>query len=482
MARAIESDVIIVGGGLAGLACGVALADRGVAVTLLEASERLGGRAASWTHAPTGDRVDIGPHVLVNEYDNFLAFLERLGTRGDVTWQPEKVVTVGTRAGPLAITHRGLPPPLSLLPDFLKAPELKLRDYWSNNRATLRAMQFGEERVEALDATTGLEFLRALGVSEPMIDVFWRFETMAIMNTPLERVSAASMMRVHGMLIGRPGIHFGFPAVGLGDLFAEPARRAIAAITGKVMLQARAAALRSTNDAHEVDAGGATYRARHCVLAIPPAETGELAPGIAETAFFEPSPYVSTYLWLDRRLGEEKFWSLLWSPTRLYYDFYDLSNIRPAWKGRNAVVACNLIYSHRANALSDEELVEAAHRELAEFVPAALGAQVLHAEVHRIPMGIPLPAAGTETRRPTQRTHVPGLLLAGDWTHTGWPSCMEGAVRSGHLAAEAVLANLGRPEKLARPLRESAGLAAIVRAIAAARASGASKGSSRSRP
>ena len=463
---AADSDVIVAGGGLAGLACAVALADRGLAVTLLEASPVLGGRARSWTHGPTGDRVDIGPHIVTNEYDNFLGFLARLGTAREITWQPKKLITLGTREGPLELSHRDLPPPFGLLPDFLRAPGLRWRDYWSNNRITWRAMQFGEERVEALDAHAGLAYLRAAGVSEPMIDWYWRFMCVAIMNAPLERVSAAAVLRVHGMLIGHAQLHFGFPAIGLGDLFAEQARRAIEAINGRVLLGHAAASLRTMQDGHEVEANGEAFRAKHCVIALPPAEAGALAPGVAQTDGFAPSPYVSTYLWLDRRIGDEKFWALLWSPTRCNYDFYDLANIRPAWKDRPSVIACNYIFSEAAEAMSDAQLVECAVAELAEFAPMARGAQVLHADVHRIPMAIPLPAVGCETRRPAARTHVPGLLLAGDWTRTALPCSMEGAVRSGCLAAEAVLADLARPERLARPPRESEGFARLARAVA----------------
>ncbi len=444
MAPEDASDAIVIGGGLAGLACAVALADRGIKVTLLERQAGLGGRAASWTHAPTGDRVDIGPHVLLNEYRNFLALLERLGTREQITWQPRKLITLVTGEGPHALRHRPLPPPLSLVPDLLRAPGLGLGDFWSNNRATWAALTFREEQVPELDAVSGLEFLRALGASERMIDWFWRFESMAVMNAPLERVSAAALMRVHAMLIGHRGIHFGFPAVGLGDLFAEQARRAIEACGGRVV-RARALSVETAEGTHRVVCEGRRFAARCCVIALPPRELGEIRPGLAEVDAFEPSPYVSTYLWFDRRITDERFWALLWTPTRLNYDFYDLANIRPAWRGRPSVIACNFIYSHRANGATDEALVEAALREIAEFAPAVRQARLLHADVHRIPMAICLPAAGTERRRPPTRTAVPGLYLAGDWTRTGYPSSMEGAVFSGHRAAEAVLACLGRP-------------------------------------
>ena len=125
--------VVIVGGGIAGLACGVALTDAGVRVTVVERDKRLGGRARSWTDAASGDDIDLGPHVLHSEYRNMLALLERLGTRHLVSWQADKLLQFSNG---VALRHRRLPPPLSLLPDLVLQSGLSPRDLWSNNRPT----------------------------------------------------------------------------------------------------------------------------------------------------------------------------------------------------------------------------------------------------------------------------------------------------------------------------------------------------------
>jgi len=437
----------------------VALADEGLRVVVLEASAELGGRARSWTHVPTGDVVDIGPHIVHSEYTNFLGFLGRLGTRHLIHWQPKKLITLASHP-PTVLRHRPLPPPLSLLPDLARAPGLGLRDLWSNNAPTWRAMKFGEEDVPELDQMSAAEYLKAQGVTQAMTDWFWRFATMAVMNVPLEKCSTAALLRVHAQLIGRRGIHFGFPAVGLSELYVEQSQRAIRAAGGDVLRNARAVSL-SQNAVRLED--GREFAARVCVCALPPAELEALIPGVAETRAFEPSPYVSTYLWLDRRITDEKFWALLWKPERLYYDFYDLSRIRAGWERRPSVLACNLIYSHRAADMDDVALAHAALREAAEFAPLARQARIVHSDVHRIPMAIACPHPGSEARRPRTRTRVPGLMLAGDWTRTRLPSSMEGAVRSGLLAAEVVLAELGLNRRLAQAPKPTDGLAGLVR-------------------
>lgn len=457
-------DTLIVGGGVAGLACGVALADAGQRVAVLERDSRLGGRAASWRDAATGDAVDLGPHVVHSEYDNFLKLLGRLGTRGQITWQPGKLITLATREWQLALRHRRLPPPLSLLPDFVRAPGLGAGDLWSNNRATLRALRFGEEQVGELDQLDALVFLRRLGVTKAMIDWFWRLAAMSVLNVPLERASAAALMRVHSQLIGHRGLHFGFPQVGLAELFAAQAGEAIRGRDGQVLLGTEAAEVRGGNMHAQVTLrDGRRFAGRYCVLAVPPLELRALRPELVPVMPLEASPYVSSYLWFDRKLTKERFWALLCSSGCLNTDFYDLSNIRPSLAAGPSVIASNIVYSHRAHGLSDDEVVAATVGEIAQFAPEAATARVRHAVVNRVPMAIMCPLPGFERMRPRARTRASRLFLAGDWLRTGLPSSMESAARSGYLAAEEILADAGKPQRLAVAKRRPAGIAALVR-------------------
>ena len=460
-----DPDVIVIGGGLAGLASAVALAEHKLRVVVLEREAVLGGRARSWVHAASGDAVDIGPHVVHSEYRNFRAFLARFGTERSFIWQPRTLITLATQPRPLRLRHWPLPAPLGLVPDFLHAPGLDMRDLASNNRATWTALKFGEEDVARLDGISGSDFLERKGVTPAMRDWFWKFACMAIMNTPLERVSAAALMRVHSQLIGRGGIHFGFPQAGLSELYVPQARRFLEQSGSVVVTSAQVVALGRDGTRHAaILADGTRIPARHCIVALPPRDLGQLAPSLAQTAAFEPSPYVSVYLWFDRKVTDERFWALLWTPTRLNYDFYDLSNIRPAMRARASVIASNIIYSHRADAMSDEEIVAATVREIAEFAPQAAQARLLHADLHRIPMVIACPTTGTEMKRPDTRTATQGLYLAGDWVRTQLPSSMESAVCSGMQAAEAVLEERGTRVVLAKPPARTDGIAGVIRA------------------
>jgi 15-cis-phytoene desaturase len=350
----------------------------------------------------------------------------------------------------VVLRHRPLPPPLSLLPDLIAGSGLSARDLWSNNRPTWRALRFDEADVAELDQVDALHYLRSAGVSEPMIEWFWAFAALAVMNVPLERCSAAALLRVHSQLIGRRRLHFGFPAVGLAELFAPRALEAIARNGGRVLLGAEALSIENGVRLRD----GAHIAADHVVAALPPQALQKLG---VDAPSVEPSPYISCYLWFDRKLGTERFWAQLGALKHLNTDFYDLSNIRRGWFARPSLIASNIIYSHRAHAMDDAEIVAATQREIARFAPEAGRARVVHAVVNRIAMAIPCPLPGSEAAR-----LPPSSSLAGDWTRTGLPCSMESAVRSGWMAAEEVLRAAGRPKRLALEPHPAQGLAGLV--------------------
>jgi squalene-associated FAD-dependent desaturase len=467
------TDTIVIGGGLAGLACAVALADRGQRVTVVECADRLGGRAGSWQAPGSTDVVDIGPHVFHSEYRNMLALLERFGTSRLIRWQPDPLLSIACEPM-LHLRHGPLPPPFSLMLSMSQAPGLSMTDLLSMSRLSMRVLSFGEEEIDALDRISADEFLRREGVSERMIEWWWRFAAMVVTNVPLERCSAASMMRIHCQLSSYRGLHFGFAQVGLSELYEKQATRLIEAAQGRVLTGTRASALLGEHRAEGVRlADGTGLRAPHVVCAVPPQALAALLPDRWRAAdefdmlgAVEPSPYVSCYLWFDRKIRMPRFVSHLCTPNRLNYDYYDLTQIRQGWEGRHTVTASNIIYSHRAKDMHDDEIIAATVRELAEIAPEAAKAQVVHADVHRIPMAIPCPVVGFERLRPRSRTHVDGLYLAGDWIRTHMPCSMESAAKSGYMAAEEVLADAGQPGRIALGARPYDGIGSVVRPLA----------------
>jgi 15-cis-phytoene desaturase len=465
----------VVGAGVAGLRCALGLADAGLSVTVLEASPHAGGRAASWADEATGQQVDIGPHVVSSEHRNFVSMLSRLGTADQIQWQRSPLITLVDGEGTLRMPHAFGPPPfhgLMLLPKALR--RLSLADGLSHLRLAWQAARVNEEQLRDLDLEDALGWLRSLGVRPRAIDWFWRSATLALLNVPLEHCSAAALMRVFRLMLGRSGWHFGFPKVGLAQLYVPGSCRAVLRSGGQVLFGARVqkVLVRDGQFAGLEMADGRPLPAARCVLALPPQELAPLMAGAGEASLqplanaarcFRASPYQSTYIWFDRPITTDRFWARAWSLQGLNTDFYNLSAIRPGLHGKPSLIACNAIGPQVRTDWDDGRIVAQTLDEIAEFTPAARQARVLHTRVHRVPMAIPQPRPGIEVMRPPVTTAVPGLWIAGDWTDTQLPCSMESAARSGALAAEAVLAKDGRVAKLAIAAPETKGLIGLLR-------------------
>ncbi|MFC4309355.1 hydroxysqualene dehydroxylase HpnE [Steroidobacter flavus] len=468
----MQFDIVIVGGGIAGLACAVALRDSGLQVGVVEASSTLGGRACSWTDRHSGDDVDLGPHIILTEYRNMLAFLELLGTRDRIVWETGRLLRLREGQHVTDMRLHALSPPLHLMPSFATAERIGWADILSCRRVLCMAMRLTEAQVRRLDRKSALELLRHCGVTSHFIEWFWATACISVLNVPLERCSAGALMRVFAQLVGLKEYAIGFADVALAELFVSPAIRKLERAGSVIHLDARVVRMVAENGRFQYIAleGGERVAARICVAAVTPQSLMSMLPDgwrqmrpFMSVGGFEPSPYVSCYLWFDRKLGDERFWARIWNPADLNTDFYDLSNIRCGWSDRHgSVIASNIIYSHRADSLSDEQIVATTVREIQQALPAAERASVRHAVVNRIPMAIPCPTPGSERNRPATRTPIEGLLLAGDWTDTALPASMESAVHSGWAAAEAIFRWQGAPRSLVLPKRAPEGIAGWV--------------------
>lgn len=463
-------DALVAGGGVAGLSCAAALADAGLRVLVLEARAQAGGRARSWPDARLGVEVDLGAHVVSSEHRHFLRLLERVGTADQVAWQRDTLIDLLDAGERLKVRNVRWPPPLHGLANARVAlRRLSLADALSHARVVWRAARENEQTLRRLDAHDALSWLRGEGVSERGIAWFWRSALLALLNVPLEQCSMAAAMRVFRLMLGRSGYHFGFPAVALSRLYVPGCTAAIRARGGDVRVGAVVRSL-------DIDAGqvrgvqlrdGTRFAAPVCVVALAPwdlaallARTGEgaLAGLAAGARVFRGAPYVSSFLWLDRRVTGDRFWSRVWNPKDLNTDFYDLANIRPEFAGGGSVIASNAIGPHARPHWNDEAIVARTLAELREYAPEARGARVLHARVHRIRAAIPQPRPGTETLRPATRTPLAGLFLAGDWIDTSIPCSMESAARAASLAVDAIL---GTSQTLPAP--QTYGLVGLVR-------------------
>jgi uncharacterized protein with NAD-binding domain and iron-sulfur cluster len=465
----IRTDVAILGGGLAGLTAAYYLSQKGFKTLVLEADTILGGRARSWQDDKTGDTIDIAPHILVDPlYPNTMALLADLGTSEQIVWNKEAFITLAEGAERFDLGYTKFPAPLHLLPWVIQDKTLSLVDHLSAVPLILYVLRMNPAGEPGLDQENALGFLRRMGVTQRYIGRLFSFMCMAIMNVPINLCSAGALLRFFKIFLARNDYVVGFAEEGLGELYAPQSVAAIKSAGGDVLL--------NTSIVEVLDNGkdgvalrlsdGRRVESRHQISTLPAQTLRRIVPQrwnsehkpFRDLVQFQPSPYVGVYLWFDKKLTDMKFWARTHDDNDLNCDFYDLSNINPRWKDRPSLIASNIIYSYRATHLTDDQIIEGTLNELAEFLPHVRDAQLTHAKINRIPVGIYCPFPGIDAYRPSTRTPIDRFFLAGDWTQTSLPFSMESAVRSGALAAEAVLSDEGQSANLAVELQISGGL------------------------
>mmetsp|Transcript_9904 Transcript_9904/g.21007 ORF Transcript_9904/g.21007 Transcript_9904/m.21007 type:complete len:525 (-) Transcript_9904:104-1678(-) len=459
----VEVDVVVLGGGVAGIASAMTLAQRGLKVTMVEKRSILGGRARSWVDGITHDPVHIGPHVVITEYPNFFRLLELLGTREKIVWQPWRHFLTWVKGrNEHHIRTLPLPAPASWGLAAATDPFVTMADKHSTVPAAVHCLSLSDEEVMALDDESGADFLRRLGVTEVYIQHFWGFLCHAILNVPVDEASATAMVRFFRRLVGRSSMEMGFSDGGLGDLLT-PAKRILSDLGASVLTGVDVTGLlhgEAGSCAGVLLDDGRRLHARHGVISTAPPDALlgllpdawlETHPSFRDLERLKPCRYLSVYIWFDRKVTRGKqMWARVSNKEDLNCEFYDFSEIYTGndsngipWRERPSFVGSNIIDAGRLDEMSDEALVEGTLREIRDQFEDAKDAEVVHSVVNRVPMAIHRPVVGTERIRPDQRSPVPGLYLAGCWTRTDFPGSMESAARSGFLAAEKLLESQG---------------------------------------
>ena len=438
-------SVVVVGGGVAGLAAASALSEQGCAVTVLEAAPALGGRARSFVDRITGDSVDNGQHALMGCYHEFLALLARIGRRGDL-WESELDVPLWDAARGLQhLACPALPSPLHFAAGVMRFGHLSFGQRLSALRAG-RALvtRFGRNQGKE-HASTVAQALRALRQSPQARRALWDPLTWATLNADPEEASAGLLAAVVGRaLLGpRSASRFLLPALPLSELYAEPARKFIEARGGTVRCRAPV-------DEIVVEAGravgvrscGERLGASRVILAVPPAVVRRIAPlplrSIVPEALERATPIVSVTLWLDRPVGGPDFLGLLDGETQWLFRvdrIHQRKHPHARSSSEGARIACVRSGASAWLELPTREIALIALRETALALPGAARAELRHALVVKEVAATLAPAPALQALRPGPAGPVPDLFLAGDWTDTGLPATLESAAFSGHRAA-----------------------------------------------
>ncbi len=450
-ASSIEKpSVAVVGGGLAGLSAGCALADAGYHVDLFERRPFLGGRASSYELPATGEVVDNCQHVLLGCCTNLLDFYRRLRVEDQIRWYDE--ITFILPGGKSSVLRPGsLPAPFHSTVSFLDSSVLDLADKLAISRALLAL-------IPSLPADSSEDFQSWLlrhGQTKQSIDRFWAPVLISALNDDLDQVSVryAALVFRDSFLKSAEAGRMGLPAVPLSDLYGVAASY-IESRGGKVHCRCSVDSLQAEADAVSITVGGEKFRADYAILATPFNAVEKLLPDVPEmrplrekAAHFGSVPITGIHLWFDREVTPLEHAVLL---ERTIQWMFQKSKILDARRESGESGSYLELVVSASKTLVDkprQEIIDLALRELAEFFPAVREAQLTKATVVKEVHATFAPAPGSDAYRAAQATPWPRLFLAGDWTATGWPATMEGAVRSGYGASEALAAGSGDAAK-----------------------------------
>ena len=452
--------VAVVGGGLAGLAAGCALAEAGLNVTLFERRPYVGGRASSYEHPGTGEVVDNCQHVLLGCCTNLIDFYKRLGVSDKVRWfDALTFIEPGGRASRLAPSL--LPAPLHAVPAFVRAKYLGLADKLAIARG-LTAM-LGSPAEDSQE--NFLQWLRRRRQTEKAIGRFWKPVLVSALNEDLDRVSVRYAVQVfrESFLKSAGAGRMGVPTIPLSELYSSAADY-IRSHGGEVRLRSAVNTMEVADGSITIGDGAGAQQFDFAVLAVPFQTAASLLPAGSvadplkrQLEHFESSPITGIHLWFDREITPLPHAVLLDRTIQWMFQkpkFQD-EGYR---EGPGSYVELVVSASKTLVQKSREEILDLAQRELAEFFPAVKEAKVVKATVIKEIYATYSVLPGVDQYRPQARTPWPRLFLAGDWTATDWPATMEGAVRSGYLAAEAITASVGGQKKFVIADLPAAGL------------------------
>lgn len=456
----IEHDkprVVIVGAGLAGMAAAIALAERNVAVELLESKRFLGGRAGSFEDPTTGETLDHCQHVAMGCCTSFVDFAMRTGM--DHAFRVDDTLHFfgpDNRHYPFRASRRW-PAPLHLMPALWGLKFLSFRSRISIALAMRRLARRGL----ALPDITVARWLADMRQSLESIEQYWKVVLVSALGETLDKASLASARKVFvdGFMSNAIAYQLLVPLMPLMVLYEKyvSARllernvkiRRSAIVSELVFDESKATGVRLSS--------GETVAADQLILATPWRVTAKLARGTPlETqcqnwSHIETSPITGVHLWFDRAITDLPHAVLVGKLSQWLFARYSPDQFQPSAPHAETYYQVVISASRELTGRDHGDVVREVVSDLKATFPLAKTARLTRSRVVTQNEAVFSVTPELDAIRPVQETSISGLTLAGDWTTTSWPATMEGAVRSGYLAAEAVLKSLGQSAAILPP-------------------------------
>jgi squalene-associated FAD-dependent desaturase len=427
-------------------------------VEIFESRRRLGGRAGSFLEPHSGAWIDHCQHVWMGCCVNLADFCRRTGVAECFARHRRLhfIAPDGTRHDFSATSW--LPVPLHLAPALFRLSYLSLAERWRIVRALRRLA--AEETPVGGSETIG-PWLRRHGQSQRAIERFWSVVLVSALGETIDRASTAAAGKVcrDGFLASRHACELLIPQVPLSEIYDRRMADWFSEHGVAVHLGARVHKIEGSVCRAEalVLADGAPRAFDYILAAVPwrnvralfPDPMLQALPDLSGIGRIQPAPITAVHLWFDRPIAAIPHAVLI---GRLgQWLFNKNGSVAAAANSPEHYYQVVISASHGLRGRDPKEVAEQVCGELRAIWPAAQKARLIRWRVVSEPEAVFSMQPGLDSLRPNQRTPIPNLLLAGDWTATGWPATMEGAVRSGYLAVECLLAALGRPQPVLIP-------------------------------
>ncbi len=444
-----RSSVVVVGGGLAGIAAAVRLADRGLAVTLIETRKRLGGRATSFVDPATGQVLDNCQHVLMGCCTGLLDLYDRLGVADQIRWY-RRLYFAGKPGVIDQLEADDLPAPLHLTQALMGFRLFSLVEKAAIARGMLAIMRLGTIGRDKLSDTTFAQWLSDHHQPQGAVDKFWSVIVISALNELPERVSAAYAVQVfqEGFLASEQAYVMGLASVPLVRLY-DAAGRVIEDAGGRVLLSTGAEGF--AFDGQRVTgvrlANGNVLGADQFVSAVPHDRLIKLCPEPMRQADarlqpleqIETSPIIGIHMWFDSPQGQPLMTlpHLVLTQSPLQWVFNKGYDDQLGGQHLHGVISA----AHDLVNAPADQILEMAVGEVYKTLwhrRAGSAPRLVHGRVIKEKRATFSAVPGIDRLRPGAAGRIVNLYLAGDWCDTGWPATMEGAVRSGYTAAAAV--------------------------------------------
>ncbi len=435
------TDCVIIGGGISGLAAAVRLVERGRTITLFEAKPRLGGRTFSFFDNASGETLDNGQHIMMGCYTSTLSFLRAIGVADDRLLRiPLDIPYLHADGRRTSIRAVSLPFPINNLGALLGFKMLNMHQRLSVLRiAKVMIAKNADDETRGLSVQTWLIKRKQ---DDETIEYLWAPIVLATMNAAPEMASAQVFLRVlrEVFLGGKTASTVILPASNLDETLIDPAANFIRAHGGVIRLHEHAEQLVFRDDGSVIirTSQDAT-EARSVIPAVPPAALSRILErsGLREripvdAVAFENAPIVSVHVLAPVQLARAPMLGLLGSP--LHWLFSKGQTAHGLWRYSCTISAATALVD--ANEAALRRLITT---ELRRFFPSLAANDIVLMKIVKERAATFVPRPGIEAYRPTTRTSIPNFFLAGDWTDTGLPATIEGAVRSGEEAGEEVL-------------------------------------------